>query len=107
MEAHDYPLAHFNGMTRLAEALKSIPAQLLEHQYSYETFGSWAVAIRYMGQTSRFVFDGRDRHLAIQRSADRKPPYTYGAEQTVGEGVHFGEPDAAAIAAICRAVTSR
>jgi hypothetical protein len=106
MEAHDHPLAHFNGMARLVEALKPLPAQLLEHQYSPEAFGSWVVVLKHKGRAAQVTFDGRDRRLSLRWSADRKPPYSYGSESTVGEGAHFGELDVAAIEAICRAITS-
>jgi hypothetical protein len=106
MEAQDYPVAHFNGMERLALALKALPAQLLEHQYSYESFGSWWVVLKHKGQAAQVAFDGRDGHLGLRRSADRKPPYSYGAAHTIGEGAQFGELSASVIEAICQAVTS-
>lgn len=93
MEAHDLPLAHFSGMARLVEALRTLPAQLLEHQYSLESFGSWVVVLKHKGRAAQVTFDGRDRHLSLRWSVDRKPPYSYGPESTVGEGAHFGELD--------------
>jgi hypothetical protein len=106
MEPHDYPIAHFERMTRLALALKGLPAQVLEHQYSGESFGSWYLVIRHGGRVSQLVYHGREDHLGLRRSSDRKPPYSYGAEQTVGAGAGLGNLDAAAIEEVCRAVTS-
>jgi hypothetical protein len=42
MEPQDYPIAHFEGMSRLARAMKALPAQILEHQYHSEAFGPGA-----------------------------------------------------------------
>jgi hypothetical protein len=106
MEAHVHPIAHFNGMARLFEALEPLPAQLLEHQYSPEAFGSWVVVLKHKGRAAQVTFDGRDRRLSLRWSADRKPPYSYGPASTVGEGAHFGELDVEATEAIRRAITS-
>jgi hypothetical protein len=106
MEPHDYPIAHFERMSRLAVALKALPAQILEHWYSGESFGSWYVVIRQGGRVLQLAYDGREDHLGLRRSSDRKPPYSYGAEQTVGVGGGLGNLDAAAIEEVCRAVTS-
>jgi len=106
MESQDYPIAHFERMTCLAHALKKLPAQILEHRYSGESFGSWYMTLRHKGQVSQLVYDGRDDHLGLRRSSDRKPPYSYGAEQRVGSGKGFGALDAVAIEEICRALAS-
>jgi len=106
MEAQDYPIAHFGAMNRLAEALGALPAQILEHRYSYESFGSWSVVLRYRGQTSELSFDGKEQRLALRPSAERKPPHVYGPDRTVGEGAQFRDLDAHTIEAICRELTS-
>jgi hypothetical protein len=106
MEAQDYPVAHFNGMERLALALKALTAQLLEHQYSYESFGNWSIVLKHKGHVAQVTFGGRGKHVGLRRSTDRKPPYSYGAEHTIGEGSEFGELNASTIEAICRAITS-
>lgn len=105
MEAQDYPVAHFRGMERLAMALKALPGQLLEHRYSHESFGSWSVVLKHQGDVVQVTFDGRE-HLALRRSPDRKPPYSYGAEHSIGEGTEFRELSARVIEAICQAITS-
>lgn len=107
MEPQDYPIAHFEHIGRLAQSLKALPAQVLEHDYSYELFGSWHVVIRHNGVVSRLVFDGRDNHLALQQSADRKAPYQYGAEHAVESGTHVDVFDAEVIEKICSAITQQ
>ena len=78
MEAQDYPIRHFEQMTRLAAALRELPAQIQEHSYSYESYGSWTALVKYKGVRMRIVFDGRDGHYSIQRSSSRKPPDSWG-----------------------------
>jgi len=106
VEPQDYPILHFERMSRLAVALKALPAQIIEHQYFGESFGSWHVVVRHGGLVSQLVYDGRDDHVGLRRSSDRKPPYRYGSEQSVGPGTGLGALDAAAIQEICRAVSA-
>jgi hypothetical protein len=106
MESHDYATEHFERMSRLARALKALPAQLLEHRYLGDTFGSWYVVIRHSGRVSELSYDGRDDYLALRRSLDRKPPYSYGPQEPVGAGTGLGNLSDAAIEEVCRAVTS-
>lgn len=77
MESQDYPIRHFDQMGRFATALKALPAQVLDHSYSYESFGSWTVTIRYKGWPLRLVFDGRDQEFCLERSTGHKPPYVW------------------------------
>lgn len=79
MEPQDYPVLHFSHMAEFASALKALPAQILQHDYSYEAFGSWSMAVRYQGIPLRVVFDGRERYVSVQRSTSRKAPYTWEA----------------------------
>jgi hypothetical protein len=58
MDAQDYPIRHFQEMDRLATTLKDLPAQVLDHAYFYEAFGSWSMTIRYKGCLLRLTFDG-------------------------------------------------
>ena len=106
MEPQDYPIEHFDRMSRLAVALKGLPAQILEHRYFGESFGSWYVVIRHGGRVSQLTYDGRDDFLSLRRSSDRKSPYSFGSEQSVGAGTGLGSLSAAAIEEVCRAVTS-
>jgi hypothetical protein len=77
MEPQEYPIRHFERMVDLTERLKTLPAQLLEHGYSYESFGSWWSIIRIGGVPLRIVFDGRDGELVVERSVSKKPPYSW------------------------------
>jgi hypothetical protein len=104
MEAHDYPIAHFEGLSRLARALKVLSAQILEHNYDYESFGSWYIVVRHNGVVSRLVFDGRDNYLGLQKSASGKAPYQYGADLPVESGTGTDALDAATIVEICHAI---
>jgi hypothetical protein len=87
MESQDYPVLHFSRMAEFASALKALPAQVLEHDYSYEAFGSWSMVVRDRCVLLRVIFDGKQRHVAVQRSTSRKAPYVWetpGWEQAVG-----------------------
>lgn len=79
MDDQDYPIRHFEEMARLAAALKGLPAQVLDHSYHYESFGSWAVTIRYQGRPLRLTFDGKERAYRIEESATRRAPYSWNA----------------------------
>ena len=68
MESHDYPIEHFRMMGEVAIRLKSIPALILEHSYSYESFGSWWFSFRRSGKKFRVIFDGRDKYLSLERA---------------------------------------
>jgi hypothetical protein len=105
VEAHDYPIAHFQQMERLARALTALPAQVLEHHYSGESFGSWFIVLRHKGQVIQLVYDGREGLMSLRRSPDRKAPYTYGPEQSLGAGSELLTLDTAAVQQICRAVS--
>ncbi len=48
-------------MARAAAVLKPLSAQVLEHSYQYEVFGSWYTTIRCRGRVFRVVFDGREQ----------------------------------------------
>ena len=104
MEAQDEPIAHFERMSKLGQALKALPAQILEHSYSYESFGSWSLVFRYKGQVHQIIYDDRDDHVGLRGSADRKPPYRYGLEKSLGTGAGLSSLDAAAIEEICRVI---
>lgn len=69
MDSQNYPIEHFRAMCELATALKALPAQLHEHRYSYDAFGSWWVILRHKGIQHRLVFDGRDGRLELQCSS--------------------------------------
>lgn len=72
MESHDYPLRHFELMIKLAGELKAIDAEMLEHNYNYESFGSWWFTIMLRGQRYRIVYDGKGYFLRIDQNAGEK-----------------------------------
>ena len=78
MDSQDYPIQHFERMALLTSSLRSLPAELLHHQYSYETFGSWAIVLRIQGLRLRLSFDGRDSAYSIERSQSRNLPDLWG-----------------------------
>ena len=78
MEPQDYPIRHFEALAAFATALKVIPAQVLDSDYSYETFGGWSITLRCKGITLRAVYDGKGREVTLLRSRTRKPPHDWG-----------------------------
>lgn len=74
MDAQDYPIHHFQQMSALAATLDTLPAQVLEHSYTYEAFGSWSTLLQYKGVRMQLIFDGRDFELSLRRSASPKHP---------------------------------
>jgi hypothetical protein len=69
MEEPEYPLRHFQLMVQLAGDLRSLPAQILEHGYRYDAFGSWWTTLRRHGTAFRIVFDGKERQLRLERAS--------------------------------------
>jgi hypothetical protein len=70
MKAEDYPIEHFKFMNELAVGLAKVPAQILEHNYIYESFGSWWFTCRYSSSEFRVVFDGKETMLAVQKATE-------------------------------------
>ena len=77
MDAQDHPIRHFQEMDRLATTLKGLPAQVLDHGYSYESFGSWSMTIRYKGCPLRLTFDGKEHEYRLEKSATARAPYSW------------------------------
>ena len=100
MEAQEYPVQHFEQMARLAESLKELPAQIQEHSYSYESFGSWTVIARLKGVRLRVSFDGRDSVYSVERSESRKPPDRWGAASRLSAPGDEAFPLSAIVAAV-------
>ena len=108
MDSQDYPIRHFQQVAELARRLKTLPAQVEEHSYSYSSFGSWVTVVRCKGVRLRVVFDGRESDYSIQRSSTREPPDVWGEtlwRQDVKPGVDFPEDDLVAAIAKCAAVS--
>jgi hypothetical protein len=67
MDAQEYPIRHFELMVALANRLRGLPAQVLDHEYRYSAFGSWCTRVRFNGQEFSIIFDGRDQELRLER----------------------------------------
>lgn len=78
MDSQDYSIHHFQEMSALTATLKTLPAEILEHIYTYEAFGSWSTLLRYKGVRMQLTFDGREFELTLRRSASRKRPDHWG-----------------------------
>ena len=77
MDERDYLIRHFAQMVEFATELKALPAEVLHHTYSYESFGSWSAIVRYRGNPFRIVFDGKEGELIVQRANGSKAPYSW------------------------------
>jgi hypothetical protein len=87
LHAGDYQIRHLQNLIRLVGMLRSLPARLEDHEYSYTSFGSWWANVRFRGILFRIVFDGRDRELVIERSITDRQPYAWSSPEwrrTVG-----------------------
>src|SRR4051812_2606615 len=73
----DHSIRHMEQMVQLAAALKSLPVQVLGHWYSYESFGSWTMDLRFKGAAFRILRDGKDGVLTLQRSTSKQHPYDW------------------------------
>jgi hypothetical protein len=77
MDARDHAIEHFSEMSRFAAALAGLPAQVLEHSYTYLSFGSWTVTFRHRGRLFRLHYDGREQEHLLERSATRHSPHDW------------------------------
>jgi hypothetical protein len=77
MGSQDYPIHHFRFIGELALALRTLPAQVLSHDYSYESFGSWQLTFKTRGIVFRLVFDGHEQWYVLEESEQRKAPYQW------------------------------
>ena len=75
MDAPDYPIRNFAQIRELAIALKEISAQVLQYEYSHESFGSWFLTLRREGKVYRVLFDGKDSVYSIEVSGNKRSPY--------------------------------
>ncbi|HKB16493.1 MAG TPA: hypothetical protein VKF62_10520 [Planctomycetota bacterium] len=95
MEDKDYPVEHFRRMVRLAEDLRTVPAQIMEHAYHHEAFGSWVTTVGRRGRLFRIVFDGKEREVRLERATTTGDTRRWGE---VGSSAATGPSDAQAIA---------
>jgi hypothetical protein len=63
LEAEDLP----ELMREVARTLASLPAEVLEHEYYPQVFGSWYLEFRFEGRLFRVVFDAKDRACWLSR----------------------------------------
>ena len=71
MEPQDYPVEHFRLMVRIAEDLRTLPAQIVAHEYCHDAFGSWTTTVRRRGGTFRIAFDGKEREVRLERETTK------------------------------------
>lgn len=69
---------HLQGLLALLDAVAPRGAELVEHHFTADAFGSWFVVLRLPGGTVRLVFEGRDHELVLERSGSPRPPYRWG-----------------------------
>ena len=65
----DHVAEHFQMMTSVAEMVRALGGNILEHAYHQESFGSWWFRFSWGDRgspDSRLVFDGRDGQLVLQ-----------------------------------------
>jgi hypothetical protein len=77
MGARDHAVDHFSEMARFAASLADLPAQVLEHSFTYSSFGSWALTFRHRGRLFRLNYDGRDQEHTLELSASRHSPHEW------------------------------
>jgi hypothetical protein len=102
MDSQDYPVDHFSKMVELTVALKALPAQVLQHEYSFENFGSWFLVLRHAGKVFRFGFNGRDGLYSVEVSSNRGSPYHWSGAIWEREGQLQGVPVAELIDQVLR-----
>jgi len=66
----NYTITHFQMMRDISTKLVPLSAEILEHNYNHEAFGSWWFTFKRAGREFRIVFDGRDQWLYLQDAAD-------------------------------------
>lgn len=78
---------HFQMMTSVAEVVRALGGNILEHAYHPESFGSWWFTFTWGGRgspDSRLVFDGRDGQLVLQHGlAHSQIPWSAVRQQVV------------------------
>ena len=107
MDGIDYPIEHFSLMAELARNLKTVSAQILSHEYSYESFGSWWITLQHKGEAFRLAFDGRDYAYSIQQAIKETRPHQWGEPVWQSRGTIHEIPVAAIVSALNAATGSR
>jgi len=77
MGARDHAIRHFDEMSRFAMSLADLPAQVLDHSYSYASLGSWTMTFRHKSRLFRLSYDGREQQHILERSSSRHSPHDW------------------------------
>lgn len=77
MDTEDSPIRHFQEMDMLTTTLKDLLAQVLDHDYSWESFGSWSLTIRYKGRRLRLTFDGKEGAYRLETLTTAQVPHSW------------------------------
>jgi hypothetical protein len=77
MNARDHAIFHFAEMSRFAAQLANLPAQILDHAYTYASYGSWTVTFRRRGRLFRLRYAGRAQTHTLERSTSAHSPHTW------------------------------
>ena len=77
MDPQHYPIRQFQETDWLATMLKELPARVLDHDYSYESFGSWSMTIRCKGYPLCVTFDGKENVYRLEKSSTVRLPYSW------------------------------
>jgi hypothetical protein len=72
MNALDYPIDHFSLLFEIAKRMKGMSAQILRHEYHYESFGSWWFTFRRHGELHRLLYDGKEFMLTVETVVERQ-----------------------------------
>jgi hypothetical protein len=72
-------------MARVAGRCRAMRAQILEHAYHYNAFGSWWLSLDFRGRLYRIALDARGSELTLERAADpRRPEFVAVAARRLG-----------------------
>lgn len=100
MDGIDYPIEHFSLMAELGSNLKAVSAQILSHEYAYQSFGSWWITLKHKGDLYRLLFDGRDSTYSLEQATETAKPYQWREALWQSSGTIHEIPVAAILAAL-------
>ncbi len=69
--------AHLSTMVDFVAHAATIPAEVREQAYSYDSFGSWRVVLWYNGRVLQVRWEGKERTLSVERAGSRTPPFDW------------------------------
>jgi hypothetical protein len=73
MDERDFATRHFALMAKVAATVGAMPAEILEHHYHPESFGSWLLKFRHKARIMRLVYDGKEAWLSLERASVEDP----------------------------------